>query len=54
MKTYLLDQLAQASTWRGIAMLLTAFGINLAPEQTTAIITAGMATSGVIGAFFKD
>ncbi len=45
--------LGEASTWRGIIFVLTAVGVQLEPEQQTAIITAGMALAGLLGVFFK-
>jgi LPXTG-motif cell wall-anchored protein len=45
--------LGEASTWRGIIFILTAVGVQLDPEQQTAIITAGLALSGLLGVFFK-
>lgn len=45
--------LGEASTWRGLVALLTVFGVQLAPEQTEAIVTAGVAVYGLIGVFFK-
>lgn len=45
--------LGEASTWRGIIFILTAVGVQLDPAQQTAIISAGMALSGLVGVFFK-
>lgn len=53
-KSYLIDRLGEASTWRGLFALMTAAGISLAPEQQTAIITLGMAAIGFVGTFFPD
>ena len=36
---YILNRLSEASTWRGITLLLTALGIALSPEQVAAITT---------------
>jgi len=54
MKDYILNRLAEASTWRGFVYLLTALGLSLGAAQAEAIIAAGMAISGVIGVFFAD
>lgn len=54
MKQYILARLHEASTWRGVTAGLTAVGIVLSPEQRDAIIVAGLAIMGVIGAFFPD
>lgn len=51
---YIIARLKEASTWRGIAVLITAAGVSLSPEQTNAIITAGLGIAGLIAIFFKD
>lgn len=43
----------EASTWRGIIMLLTAVGLQIEPAQQTAIIQAGLAIVGLISVFTK-
>jgi hypothetical protein len=53
-RQYLLDRLREPSTWRGIVALMTAFGVALSPEQTAAIVAAGLAVAGAIGAFAPD
>jgi len=51
---YLLARLKEASTWRGIALLLTAFGVQVAPEVQEAIISVGIAVAGAVGVLFPD
>lgn len=51
---YLADRLKEPSTWRGLVALITAFGITLSPEQSDAVIAAGLGIIGAIGAFFGD
>jgi hypothetical protein len=51
---YLLARLKEASTWRGIALLLTAFGVQVAPDVQEAVISAGVAVAGAVGVFFPD
>jgi len=51
---YIIERLKEASTWRGLVALATALGVQLSPEQTSAIVAAGMALMGLIGAFTKD
>ncbi len=46
---YILDRAREPSTWRGVALMLTAFGVHLAPEMQDAVITAGVALAGLIG-----
>jgi uncharacterized membrane protein len=54
MKAYLIERLKEASTWRGLTALLTAVGVTLSPEQTNAIVGAGLALIGLLGVFTKD
>lgn len=44
----------QASTYRGLAMLISACGIILKPEMVAAITAVGMAVSGLIGVLLPD
>ena len=56
MKTinFILDRLAESSTWRGLAFVLSAAGVTLIPEQANAIAAAGMAVVGAINVFRKE
>lgn len=54
MKQYILNRLAEASTWRNLFALLTAAGISLEPAQAEAIIAVGLAVIGLIGVLFPD
>ena len=54
MKTYIIDRLKEASTWRGIVALITAAGVALTPEQQAAIVSAGLAVIGLIGVLLGD
>lgn len=54
MARYAAAQLREPSTWRGITYLLTSAGVALSPEQTAAIVSAGLALSGAIGVFVPD
>ena len=54
---YILDRLKEASTWRGVIMVIGgAFGFTLAPELTDSIVAIAVAVmgSGVIGALIPD
>lgn len=48
------QKLKEASTWRGIVWLVTAGGVVLSDLQIEAIISAGMALTGLIDVFKKD
>jgi hypothetical protein len=54
MKSYFFERLKEASTWRGIVLLLTAIGVPLAPGVADMIISAGLAVAGLIGAIAPD
>jgi len=54
MKDFLIQRGKEASTWRGLVAIITAAGISLDPAQMEAIVAAGLAVIGVIGAFFPD
>ena len=53
MKT-ILAYLKTEATWRGLIAIATALGVTLSPEQSNAIIAAGLATIGLINTFKKD
>ena len=47
MKNFVYDRLAEASTWRGIFLVLSAFGIyEFTPEQENALIVLSVAIFG--------
>lgn len=48
---YLITKLQEPSTWRGFISLATASGVMITPEQTTAIIAAGLGLMGLINVF---
>jgi hypothetical protein len=54
MKQYLIDRMKEASTWRGIILLLTAAGVPIAPELQSVIISAGLGLAGLVGAVTPD
>lgn len=51
---YILNRLQEASTWRGLALVVTALGVQISPEQLDIVVATGLAVSGLIGAFFPD
>lgn len=50
---YFLDRAQEPSTWRGVVLLATAAGVNIAPELMNAIISAGIAIAGLLGVVTK-
>lgn len=51
---YIIARAQEPTTWRGLALLITALGIAIKPDQLAAITAAGMALAGAIGAFVPD
>lgn len=47
----LLDKFREPSSWAGVAILLSAFGVSISGEQWTAIVNLGIAVAGA-GAIF--
>lgn len=54
LKAYILARLNEASTYRGIILILTSFGIGFEPEKTEAFVTIGLGLSGLISVFLAD
>ncbi len=50
----ILKRFKEPSTWRGLAMMATAFGISISPEIMEYIIAAGTGISGLIGMITGD
>ena len=51
---YILARLAEQSTWRGLILLLTGFGIELEPALQGHIIAGGLSIVGIINVFRKE
>jgi hypothetical protein len=51
---YLLHQLGQNSTWRGLIMIAGALGWQLSETHNEAIIAAALALVGLINVFRKS
>ena len=51
---YVIDRLAENSTWRGIILVVTATGVHLSPELSNAIVTAGLGLVGLINVLRKE
>jgi len=50
---YLLERAKEPSSWRGIVLLATAAGVNIAPELVNAIVTFGIGLAGLLGVATK-
>jgi hypothetical protein len=51
---YMADRLQERSTWAGFALLLTAAGIAVDPEQMGLIITIGMGAASLLNILLAD
>jgi len=49
-RTYVIARLQEPSTWRGLVLVATAFGVALSTEQQEAIVAVGLLVAGMIGA----
>lgn len=54
MNEYIKDRLKEPSTWRGLILICTAFGVPIAPQMANAIITIGLALAGGVGVITAD
>ena len=54
LKLYVVNRAKEASTWRGVVMLLTALSLNISPEMADAIIGVGIAVAGLVGILLPD
>jgi len=51
---FLVARLSEASTYKGIFLILTATGVVLRPELQAAIMAAGLALTGLLGVIAPD
>ena len=54
MLEFVIGRLKERSTWFGLIGIVTAAGVSLSPEQTEAIVAAGVAVAGIVAVFTKD
>ena len=47
----IIELLHQPSTWRGFIAVAVALGVSLTPDQSAAIISAGVALAGLVEVF---
>lgn len=50
----IMERLREASTWRGLIMLVTAFGVTVSPALSSAIVAAGVSLVSLIEIFRKE
>ena len=53
-RQFVLDRLAEASTWRGIILVLTSAGVHVAPQWNDSIISIGIGLAGIVGVVTAD
>jgi hypothetical protein len=51
---FLVARLSEASTYRGIALVLTGLGVYVSPEAAAAVTSIGLGVTGLIGILFPD
>lgn len=51
---FVLARLSEASTWKGIFLILTAAGVTLKPELQAAITAVGLSLTGLVGVVVPD
>ncbi len=51
---YIIARLSEATTWKGIFLLLTAAGVTLRPELQAAITAVGLSLTGLVGVVVPD
>lgn len=54
MINFFVNRAKEASTWRGIILVATAAGVNIAPALGEAIITFGIGLAGLLGVVLPD
>jgi len=54
MIAYLIARAREASTWRGLILIITSLGIVISPDQAAAITSAGMGLAGLAGVALPD
>ena len=54
LEVFVVARLREASTWRGVVLVITALGGALNPTQAEAIVLAGMAIAGMVGVLLPD
>lgn len=51
---FIVARLREASTYRGLMLVLTGLGVALRPEVADAIVALGMAAAGLVGVLMPD
>jgi hypothetical protein len=51
---FVVARLSEASTYKGIFLILTATGVVLKPELQAAIVSVGLSITGLLGVVLPD
>lgn len=51
---YIIARLKEASTWRGLILVVTSLGLGIAPAMQEAIVATGIGLAGLAGALLPD
>lgn len=51
---WLLDRAQERTTWLGVVLLLSSFGVAVSPELKAAIVEVGLAVSGLVLVITKE
>jgi hypothetical protein len=51
---FIVARLSEASTWKGVFLILTAAGVTLRPELQAAITAVGLSLTGLVGVVVPD
>ncbi len=49
-----IKRLKEPSTWAGIGVLLTLTGLNITPDQWSALVNVGIAVAGALAVFLPE
>lgn len=49
-----LTRLREPSTWAGLGILLSLFGINMAPEDAQLFVNGGVGLGGLLAVFMRE
>jgi hypothetical protein len=53
-RDYILARAAETSTWTGLVLIATAFGVRINPAQAQAIAVLGVGAAGLLHALLPD
>ena len=51
---FFVDRAKEASTWRGVILVLTALGLEMSPQTENLVLQVGLLVAGALGILTKD